>query len=146
MLMIAVIPTPDNTTGTIEQNPAAAMRTIIWVGTLVVAIFATLVVYLPSMHGEMLWDDNAHVTRTELQSLDGLRRIWFELGATQQYYPLLHTAFWSEPPPFRHIHDIIDNGSIRVLSGALVNDDEDVTRDMAPAARDLDCATWHPWL
>ena len=26
----------------------------------------------------------------------GLSRIWFELGATQQYYPLLHTAFWIE--------------------------------------------------
>ena len=23
-------------------------------------------------------------------------RIWFELGATQQYYPLLHSAFWVE--------------------------------------------------
>jgi glycerophosphoryl diester phosphodiesterase family protein len=45
LLMIAVIPTPDTATGTIEQNPSAAMRTIIWVGTLIIAIFATLVVY-----------------------------------------------------------------------------------------------------
>jgi len=30
------------------------------------------------------------------RSLDGLRRIWFEIGATQQYYPLLHSAFWIE--------------------------------------------------
>ncbi|MGA2696036.1 MAG: tetratricopeptide repeat protein [Terriglobales bacterium] len=30
------------------------------------------------------------------QSFHGLWRIWFELGATQQYYPLLHTAFWIE--------------------------------------------------
>jgi tetratricopeptide (TPR) repeat protein len=28
--------------------------------------------------------------------LQGLWRIWFELGATQQYYPLLHSAFWLE--------------------------------------------------
>lgn len=44
----------------------------------------------------MLWDDDAHVTKPALQSLRGLERIWLEPGATQQYYPLLHTAFWVE--------------------------------------------------
>jgi tetratricopeptide (TPR) repeat protein len=44
----------------------------------------------------MIWDDTAHVTSPALQSLHGLWRIWFELGATQQYYPLLHSAFWIE--------------------------------------------------
>ena len=28
--------------------------------------------------------------------MEGSLRIWFELGATQQYYPLLHSAFWIE--------------------------------------------------
>ncbi|MES1166486.1 MAG: tetratricopeptide repeat protein, partial [Pseudomonadota bacterium] len=37
-----------------------------------------------------------HVTRPELRSLAGLARIWTEVGATQQYYPLLHSAFWLE--------------------------------------------------
>ena len=32
----------------------------------------------------------------ELASFHGLWRIWFEMGATQQYYPLLHSAFWLE--------------------------------------------------
>ena len=36
------------------------------------------------------------MTKPELRSLHGLWRIWFDLGATQQYYPLLHTAFWIE--------------------------------------------------
>jgi protein O-mannosyl-transferase len=31
-----------------------------------------------------------------LRSLGGLWRIWTEIGATQQYYPLLHSAFWFE--------------------------------------------------
>jgi tetratricopeptide (TPR) repeat protein len=44
----------------------------------------------------MLWDDSSHVTEPGLQSLHGLWRIWSELGATQQYYPLLHSAFWLE--------------------------------------------------
>ncbi|MFI5246632.1 MAG: hypothetical protein ACHQQR_15465, partial [Gemmatimonadales bacterium] len=56
----------------------------------------TLLVYRPALWGEYLWDDDAHVTKTALRSLDGLRRIWTELGATQQYYPLLHSAFWAE--------------------------------------------------
>ena len=28
--------------------------------------------------------------------MHGLGRIWFDLGATQQYYPVLHSAFWLE--------------------------------------------------
>ena len=56
----------------------------------------TLIAYWPSLHGGLVWDDIAHVTRPELQSLRGLERIWFEFGATQQYYPLLHSAFWIE--------------------------------------------------
>ena len=62
-----------------------------------VSVFcATLLAYLPSIRGGMLWDDSAHVTSPDLQSLHGLWRIWFELDATQQYYPLLHSAFWLE--------------------------------------------------
>ena len=57
---------------------------------------AVLVAYLPALHGGLLWDDDAHVTKVSLRSLRGLWRIWTELGATQQYYPLLHSAFWVE--------------------------------------------------
>jgi len=53
-------------------------------------------VYLPAWHGGLIWDDDAHVTRLDLRSLHGLWRIWFEVGATQQYYPVLHSAFWIE--------------------------------------------------
>ena len=56
----------------------------------------TLIAYLPALRGGLLWDDNMHVTRLELRTLHGLWRIWFDLGATQQYYPLLHSAFWLE--------------------------------------------------
>jgi protein O-mannosyl-transferase len=55
---------------------------------------ATLVAYAPALSGSLLWDDPQHLTRPELQSIGGLWRIWFEPGATQQYYPLLHSAFW----------------------------------------------------
>lgn len=55
---------------------------------------ATAIAYFPAATGGFIWDDDAHVTRHELRSLEGLGRIWFEVGATQQYYPLMHSAFW----------------------------------------------------
>src|SRR4051812_27463338 len=63
---------------------------------LALILLATFLVYLPALSGKVLWDDQAHITTPELRSLHGLARIWFEPGATQQYYPLLHSAFWIE--------------------------------------------------
>ncbi len=61
------------------------------------ALFGVLLVaYFPSLRGGFVWDDERHVTEPALRSLSGLARIWFEPGATQQYYPLLHSAFWLE--------------------------------------------------
>lgn len=65
-----------------------------WIAALLA--IAVLVAYSPALHGDFVWDDDAHVTRPELRSIDGLGRIWFDIGATQQYYPLLHSAFWLE--------------------------------------------------
>ncbi len=57
-------------------------------------LLATLAAYQPAWHGGVLWDDDAHITRRDLRSVEGLWRIWFDLGATQQYYPVVHSAFW----------------------------------------------------
>jgi len=57
---------------------------------------AILLAYWPALRGTLVWDDPAHITAPALQSLHGLWRIWFSLGTTQQYYPLLHSAFWME--------------------------------------------------
>lgn len=57
-------------------------------------VLLTLAVYSPVWHGGMLWDDDAHMTRADLRSIAGLWRIWFDVGATQQYYPAVHSAFW----------------------------------------------------
>lgn len=59
-------------------------------------LLVTLAAYWPALRGALLWDDIGHVTAPELQSWSGLLRIWGEPGATQQYYPLLHSAFWVE--------------------------------------------------
>jgi len=61
-------------------------------GALVVC--ATVAAYLPALSGGFIWNDVDYVTAPALRSLRGLARIWTEPGATQQYYPLLHSAFW----------------------------------------------------
>jgi protein O-mannosyl-transferase len=64
-----------------------------WAIALALTVF---LVYLPAWHGGVLWDDEKHITAPALRSWQGLCRIWCDLKATQQYYPLLHSAFWLE--------------------------------------------------
>jgi len=55
-----------------------------------------LFAYAPALAGQLLWDDASHLTPPRLAGAAGLRLIWTQLGATQQYYPVLHSAFWLE--------------------------------------------------
>jgi len=57
---------------------------------------ATLAAYGPALHGLFIWNDSDYITASGLRSLQGLWRIWFQVGATQQYYPVLHSLFWLE--------------------------------------------------
>ena len=65
-------------------------------GLLLAALVAAVVLaYRPAWHGGFIWDDNRHVTSPELRfgtacTASGSR------GATQQYYPLVHSVFWVE--------------------------------------------------
>ncbi|QDV91496.1 TPR repeat-containing protein YrrB [Phycisphaerae bacterium RAS2] len=76
-----------------DESACDAAPRWVWVAAGLIAV-ATLAAYLPAMQGGFIWDDDAHVTAPELRSTGGLLRIWFDIGATQQYYPLLHSAFW----------------------------------------------------
>ncbi len=80
------------------STPASAPDAAGWPEPALFVAFLTalVIVYWPSLRGGFLWDDPGHVTNPQLQSWSGLWRIWFEPGATQQYYPLLHSAFWVE--------------------------------------------------
>lgn len=97
----------------------------IWIGTLV--FLATLIAYFPALSAGFIWDDHpGHVTKSELRSLDGLVRIWTDIGATQQYYPLLHTAFWVEhhlwgDGPFGyHLLNVLLHATAACLVGTLL--------------------------
>lgn len=60
------------------------------IGIVLLTVFA----YQPAWYGGPLWDDDAHLTPVALQSAEGLKRIWLEPTATQQYYPVTHSLFW----------------------------------------------------
>lgn len=83
-----------------------------WVVGALLAL-ATLIAYLPAWNGSPVWDDNAHMIQPQMRSLDGLRRIWLEPGATQQYYPIAYSAFWiaqqlwSDAPLGYHLTNIV---------------------------------------
>jgi len=89
-------------------------------------LLVTLVAYGPALAGEFLWDDAGHVTRPDLQSWAGLARIWFEVGATQQYYPLLHSAFWlqhqlwGDAPVGYHLVNVLLHATAAALFAALL--------------------------
>ena len=65
-------------------------------GLAVVALLAcTLLAYLPALQAGYIWDDDKYVTdNLTLRTTAGLARIWTEIGAVPQYYPVVHTTFW----------------------------------------------------
>ena len=105
--------------------PVTAPHLTHWI-ILLIAV-ASVIAYLPALNGGFLWDDDGHVTRTDLQSLDGLFRIWFDFGATQQYYPVLHTAFWIEhlfwgqSPLGYHLVNLAQHITVACLLGAVLH-------------------------
>jgi tetratricopeptide (TPR) repeat protein len=84
-------------------------------------IVLVLAAYHPVWRAGFIWDDDAHVTRPGLRSLHGLWRIWFDPGATQQYYPALHSAFWIEhrlwgdAPAWYHVANVVLHGCVACL-------------------------------
>ncbi len=82
-----------------SRQPPEAVRerrptTRWWWYPLLISIVA--LAYLPAWHGTRLWDDNGHLIPVELRSGAGLWRIWFDLGTTQQYYPVAYSLFWAQ--------------------------------------------------
>lgn len=56
-----------------------------------------LIAFFPGLGGTFIWDDDFYVTNNPtLRSWGGLTDIWFNIGATPQYYPMTHTSFWIE--------------------------------------------------
>jgi len=69
-------------------------RSSIGSGILIIYV-VTLIAYSSVFSAGFNWDDDDHVIRLmNFGGMEGLFRIWFEPGATIQYYPLIFSAFW----------------------------------------------------
>ncbi|MGB7157157.1 MAG: hypothetical protein WBD40_03760, partial [Tepidisphaeraceae bacterium] len=80
----------------------------------VALIAVTFLAYWPATRAGWIWDDDYYVTRNStLRNVGGLGRIWFEIGAVPQYYPVTHTSFWierrlwGESPAGYHVTNIL---------------------------------------
>jgi protein O-mannosyl-transferase len=105
-------------------QPAARSSRDLVLGLLLLA--AVFVAYFPALQGGPLMDDETLVAKPELRGAGGLGRIWFEVGATQQYYPLLHTAFWlqhqlwGEAMPGYHVVTLLLHVGVAILLVAIM--------------------------
>ncbi len=102
---------------------AATPRSVILgnMGAGMLVFCATLLAYLPALRGTFIWNDSDYVTAPALRSLAGLGSIWTKPGATEQYYPLLHSAFWvqhkllSDDPLGYHVVTLLLHAGAAVL-------------------------------
>jgi len=62
-----------------------------------ILIAGVALAYGPIYGAGFIWDDDDYlVENAALSEEGGLARIWFEPGATKQYYPMVFTTFWLE--------------------------------------------------
>lgn len=86
-------------------------------------LFLALLAYWPAIQSGFIWDDDDYVTENRtLRSTEGLRQVWFEPGATPQYYPLVFSSYWIEyglwglEPTGYHITNLV----LHLLAGVLL--------------------------
>jgi tetratricopeptide (TPR) repeat protein len=81
-------------------------------GLIVLLVFLA---YLPALRSGFIWDDDSWTTKLSalFQDPSGLRSIWFQPTALQQYYPLSGTTFWLDyqlwnfwPLPY-HVENVL---------------------------------------
>ena len=76
------------------ESHESSRRSALFALALVLVAFAA---YSPVLRAGFIWDDDDYVENNlTLRTPDGLQRLWFDLDATPQYYPLVHTSFWLE--------------------------------------------------
>jgi tetratricopeptide (TPR) repeat protein len=95
----------------------------IWGGALLLLV---VLAYIPAMSAGLIWDDDYYLTNNpHLLSIAGLWRAWSTIGATAQYYPMIHTtlfvehALWGLDPLGYHVDNILLHGCNSVLAWRL---------------------------
>src|SRR5450759_4732756 len=84
--------------------------------------------YLPALQAGFVWNDDTYLTENRtLDGIEGLRLIWTEPKANEQYYPMVFTSFWVEkhlwslqPFGYHLVNVLLHAGSALLLWGLLV--------------------------
>ncbi len=107
---------------TTRQQRLSPARTIAPVWIAIAIPLLAFIAYAPAVKNGFIWDDDRYVVNNELlTNRAGLRKIWFEIGATDQYYPLTYTTFWIEKrvwgdnPAGYHVINILLHAANAVL-------------------------------
>jgi Flp pilus assembly protein TadD len=93
-----------------------------------VLLAAVVTAYLPALEAGFVWNDDTYLTENPtLDGVDGLRLIWTEPKANEQYYPMVFTSFWIEkrlwslhPFGYHLINVLLHAGSALLLWWLLV--------------------------
>ena len=100
------------------QSESLTRQVAIGIGILA----ATFACYLPATQCDYIWDDDDYVIENStLRSTEGLKQIWSQVGATPQYYPMVHTTYWIEyqlwglHPTGYHVVNILLHGINAIL-------------------------------
>jgi len=60
-------------------------------------VAAVVAAYLPALEAGFVWNDDTYLTENPaLDSLEGLKLVWTEPRASEQYYPMVFTTYWIE--------------------------------------------------
>jgi protein O-mannosyl-transferase len=94
----------------------------------VALVLAVVAVYLPALRAGFVWNDDTYVTdNPTLDGAAGLRLVWTEPKANEQYYPVVFTSFWLEKrlwglAPFGyHLVNVLLHAGCALLLWALLS-------------------------
>ena len=60
-------------------------------------VLAVAVAYVPALKAGFVWNDDTYLTENRtLDGIEGLRLIWTDPKANEQYYPMVFSSFWVE--------------------------------------------------
>lgn len=80
----------------VNAGPDIPQSWLTWLGGILLVLMVAGV-YWPTLENGFVSDDGTYLTHNKaLETPEGLWDIWFKLGTTEQYYPLVHTSFWLE--------------------------------------------------
>jgi Flp pilus assembly protein TadD len=86
-------------------------------------VAAVVVAYLPALSAGFIWNDDTYLTKNPtLNGAQGLKLIWTDPRANEQYYPLVFSSFWLEkrlwglrPSGYHLVNVLLHAGSALLL-------------------------------